>query len=129
MPSEFPAREVTNLVALFQKAHSKVVSLARVDDQIAAMVVQHERLQEEVRAVQNEINQEFERALKFNQAPAKLPPTVGGTPPPVASPPPVTPPPPAAQPAHAPAAIGPVNGEHTKDELTFGGEVIPLARA
>jgi hypothetical protein len=73
MPNEFPAREVSSLVALFQKAHSKVIALARMDDQIAALVVQHERLQEEVRAVQAEINQEFARALKYNQAPAKLP--------------------------------------------------------
>jgi hypothetical protein len=123
MPSEFPAREVTNLVALFQRAHSKVVSLARIDDQIAAMVVQHERLQEEVRAVQNEINQEFERALKFNQAPSKLPPTVGVAPPTAAPTPSAAP-----QPAHAPAN-GTTNGDHPKDEITFVGEVIPLARA
>jgi hypothetical protein len=77
MPNEFPARELTNMVALFQRAHSKVTALARMDDQIAALVVQHERLQEEVRSVQAEINQEFERALKFNQAPTKLPAGVG----------------------------------------------------
>jgi hypothetical protein len=77
MPNEFPARELANMVGLFQRAHSKITALARMDDQIAALVVQHERLQEEVRAVQAEINQEFERALKFNQAPAKLPAGVG----------------------------------------------------
>ena len=113
---------MTNLVALFQRAHNKVVALARIDDQIATMVVQHERLQDEVRAVQNEINQEFERALKFNQAPAKLPPTVG------------------AAAATAPqssalanqSAVAPINpppnGDSLKNEINFSAEVIPLAR-
>jgi len=132
MPNEFPSREVTNLVALFQRAHSKVVSLARMDDQIAAMVVQHERLQEEIRAVQNEINHEFERALKFNQAPARLPTTIGVSPavttpaivPPASAP--AAPPrnPISATPSSAPAA--PSNGDSRPDETA--GEVIPLAR-
>jgi hypothetical protein len=126
MPNEFPARELTNLVALFQRAHSKISALARMDDQIAAMVVQHERLQEEVRAVQNEINQEFERSLKFNQAPAKLPPTIGVTP---------------TMPTQSAAALqptagrnvpastpGPTNGDHLEGDAGFGGDVIPLAR-
>ena len=73
MANDFPSREVSNLVALFPAPHNKVVALARMDDQIAALVVQHERLQEEVRSVQAEINQEFSRALKYNQAPSKLP--------------------------------------------------------
>jgi len=73
MPNEFPAREMSAMVALFQRAHNKIVSLQRLDDQIATMVVQHQRLQEEVRVVQTEINEEFARALRYNQAPEKLP--------------------------------------------------------
>lgn len=73
MPNDFPSREMTSMVALFQRAHNKIVSLQRLDDQIASLVAQHERLQEEVRGVQAEINEEFEKALRYNQAPEKLP--------------------------------------------------------
>lgn len=128
MPNEFPARELTSMVALFQRAHSKVTALARMDDQIAAMVVQHERLQEEVRAVQAEINQEFERTLKFNQAPGKLPSTIGVTSPLVTHP--AAPHP---QPATPPAAVvpqpAPANGDHQpKNDGNLNAEVIPFAR-
>ncbi len=131
MPNEFPARELTNLVALFQRAHSKVTALARMDDQIAAMVVQHERLQEEVRAVQNEINQEFERTLKFNQAPSKLPNTILATP--AAPTTAVAAPSVAAQPAAQNATAStpaPTNGDHQmRNESNFTADVIPFARA
>lgn len=73
MPNDFPSREMAPMVSLFQRAHNKIVSLQRLDDQIAALVAQHERLQEEVRGVQAEINEEFEKALRYNQAPEKLP--------------------------------------------------------
>ncbi len=73
MANDFPSREMSSMVALFQRAHNKIISLQRLDDQIAALVAQHQRLQEEVRDVQSEINEEFERALRYNQAPEKLP--------------------------------------------------------
>ncbi len=72
MPSDFPAREMSTLVQLFQRAHSKVVALQRMDDQIALLVEQHMRLQEEVRTIQRDINEEFERVIRYNQVPAKL---------------------------------------------------------
>jgi hypothetical protein len=145
MPNEFPGREVTNLVALFQRAHSKVVALARMDDQIAAMVVQHERLQDEIRVVQNEINHEFERTLKFNQAPSKLPGTIGVTPA-IAAGPMMTPMPavpqgiqPSPSPLSGSATMQslasapfsdahPSNGETPDHEEDISAEVIPLAR-
>lgn len=78
MPSETP-RDTAALVALFQQAHSKIVSLRRLDDQIAGLVMQHERLQQEVREIQGRINEEFERVIQFNQAPAKIPDRFAGT--------------------------------------------------
>ncbi len=72
MPADFPAREMSPLVQLFQRAHSKVTALQRMDDQIALLVEQHMRLQEEVRTIQRDINEEFERVVRYNQAPAKL---------------------------------------------------------
>ena len=68
----FPPREVTALVSLFQRAHNKIVALQKLDDQIALLVEQHCKLQDEVRGIRTEINEAFERALKSNQAPAKL---------------------------------------------------------
>ena len=68
----FPPREVSALVSLFQRAHNKIVALQKLDDQLAMLAEQHRRLQEEVRSIRGEINDEFERALKSNQAPAKL---------------------------------------------------------
>src|SRR3954463_9799376 len=72
MPSETP-RETAAIVQLFQQAHNKIVALRRLDDQIAALVMQHEVLQQDVRAIQVRINEEFERVIKFNQAPGKIP--------------------------------------------------------
>lgn len=73
MAKETPVRELSAFVALFHKAHAKISALQRLDDQIAALCVQHKRLQDEVRGVQMEIDEEFARALRYNQAPAKLP--------------------------------------------------------
>ena len=68
----FPPREVSALVSLFQRAHNKIVALQKLDDQLAMLAEQHRKLQEEVRGIRSEINEEFERALKSNQAPSKL---------------------------------------------------------
>ena len=51
-------------VALFQKAHAKIVTLQRVDEQFQSLVDQRRKLQEEIRAVQAQINEEFERVLR-----------------------------------------------------------------
>lgn len=66
------SRETSVLVSYFQQAHAKIVALRRLDDQIASLVVQHQQMQQEVRDIQTRINEEFERAIKFNQAPSKL---------------------------------------------------------
>ena len=72
MAENFPPREVSALVSLFQRAHNKIVALQKLDDQLALLAEQHRRLQEEVRSIRGEINEEFERALRSNQAPSKL---------------------------------------------------------
>jgi hypothetical protein len=50
--------------ALFQKAHSKVVALQRVDEQLTGLIDQRRRLQEELRSVQKQINEELDRVLE-----------------------------------------------------------------
>lgn len=51
-------------VALFQKAHGRMTTLQRIDEQIAALMEQRRKLQEELRAVQTLINEEFDRVVR-----------------------------------------------------------------
>jgi hypothetical protein len=50
-------------VALFQKAHAKMVTLQRIDDQLQSLADQRKKLQEELRGIQVQINDEFDRLL------------------------------------------------------------------
>ena len=49
--------------ALFQKAHAKMVTMQRVDEQLAALLEQRRKLQDELRCCQLQINEEFERIM------------------------------------------------------------------
>lgn len=72
MATETPTRE-NPAVALFQKAHQKMVTLQRLDEQVTAILDQRRKLQEELRDVQNQINGEFERVMKASaEGPAAL---------------------------------------------------------
>jgi hypothetical protein len=60
-------------VALFQKAHAKMVTLQRVDEQLGGLLDQRRKLQEELRNVQSLINEEFDRVMHDAQdAPARM---------------------------------------------------------
>jgi hypothetical protein len=64
---------VSPAVPLFQKAHARMVTLQRVDEQIVALLQQRQRLQEELHQVQAQINEEFERVTKIDEeAPATI---------------------------------------------------------
>jgi hypothetical protein len=65
--SKGPSRDSARFVTLFQKAHSHVASLQRVDDQIAALFEQRRRSLEDLRAVQAQINAEFERVFELDR--------------------------------------------------------------
>ncbi|MDB5320904.1 MAG: hypothetical protein JWN40_2535 [Phycisphaerales bacterium] len=59
--------------ALFQKAHAKLVTLQRIDEQLTSILDQRRKLQDELRDVQGQINEEFDRVIKDAQeAPARL---------------------------------------------------------
>jgi hypothetical protein len=49
--------------ALFQKAHAKMVTLQRLDEQLCSMLEQRKKLQDELRCCQLQINEEFERIM------------------------------------------------------------------
>lgn len=60
-------------IALFQKAHAKMITLQRVDEQLQSLFDQRRKLQDELRGVQGLINEEFDRVMKDAQeAPARL---------------------------------------------------------
>src|SRR3954470_17365775 len=50
-------------VALFQKAHAKMITLQRVDEQLQNLLAQRKTLQDELRGIQSQINDEFDRLL------------------------------------------------------------------
>jgi predicted transcriptional regulator len=59
--------------ALFQKAHAKLVTLQRIDEQLQSLLDQRKKLQDELREVQAQINEEFDRVIKDAQeTPARL---------------------------------------------------------
>jgi hypothetical protein len=51
-------------VQLFQRAHQKMVMLQRVDDQIQTLLNQRRSIQDELRGIQAQINDEFDKLLK-----------------------------------------------------------------
>jgi hypothetical protein len=50
-------------VALFQKAHAKMITLQRVDEQVQNLLDQRKKLHDELRGIQSQINDEFDRLL------------------------------------------------------------------
>ena len=70
-----PATQNTSTaVALFQKAHGRMTTLQRIDEQIAALAEQRRKIQEELRAVQTLINEEFDRVVRSEtgEVPSKM---------------------------------------------------------
>ena len=58
------SRETSPAVALFQKAHGRIIALQRLDEQVVALVEQRRKIQDELRTIQALINEEFERVMK-----------------------------------------------------------------
>ena len=58
---------------LFQKAHGKIVMLQRLDAQLASLLTQRRRVQEELNDVHAEINGEFNRLMhESDELPARM---------------------------------------------------------
>jgi hypothetical protein len=58
------SRETSPAVSLFQKAHSRMTSLQRIDEQLTALLEQRRKIQDELRTIQSLINEEFERVMR-----------------------------------------------------------------
>jgi hypothetical protein len=60
-------------VALFQKAHGRMTTMQRIDEQIVALMEQRRKLQDELRTVQSLINEEFDRVTRTRpEAPGRM---------------------------------------------------------
>jgi hypothetical protein len=56
--------------SLFQKAHQKIVLLQRLDEQLAGLLEQRRKMQDELRGVQALLNDEFDRLTRAIESPA-----------------------------------------------------------
>jgi hypothetical protein len=59
LPATQPS--ASTAVALFQRAHGRMTTLQRIDEQVTVLLEQRRRIQEELRTVQGMINEEFDR--------------------------------------------------------------------
>src|SRR3954470_10206248 len=60
-------------VGLFQKAHGKMVMLQRLDAQLGSLLEQRRKIQDELSAVQSQINDEFDRVMRqAEETPARI---------------------------------------------------------
>ena len=67
------ARDTSHAVQLFQDAHQKMVMLKRVEEQMAQLVQRKASLMDELRSVQGQINDEFDKMFQNGQdVPARL---------------------------------------------------------
>jgi hypothetical protein len=64
------SKENAQSVQLFQRAHQKMVMLQRVEDQMQQLLNQRRSIQDELRGIQVQINEEFDKLLRANAAAA-----------------------------------------------------------
>jgi uncharacterized protein YoxC len=60
--------QVSPAVSLFQKAHGRMTTVQRIDEQVAALLEQRRKIQEELRTIQQLINEEFDRVTRQGAA-------------------------------------------------------------
>jgi hypothetical protein len=74
MQGDTAVREASSpAVGLFQKAHGKMVMLQRLDAQLASLLEQRRKIQDELSSVQNQINDEFDRVMRqAEETPARI---------------------------------------------------------
>jgi hypothetical protein len=74
MQGDNAARESNSpAVGLFQKAHGKMVMLQRLDAQLASLLEQRRKIQDELASVQGQINDEFDRVMRqAEEMPARI---------------------------------------------------------
>jgi len=67
------SRESSAAAALFQRAHQKMTTLTRVDEQLLTLLDQRRKVQDELKTIQGMINEEFDRITKLSlEMPVKV---------------------------------------------------------
>lgn len=73
MQGENSSANSSAAVGLFQKAHGKMVMLQRLDAQLGSLLEQRRKIQDELSAVQSQINDEFDRVMRqAEETPARI---------------------------------------------------------
>ena len=62
MSDEQKNQDASPTVAMFQKAHAALVTLQRIDEQIAQLADRRRKVQGELREAQSQLNEEIDRA-------------------------------------------------------------------
>ena len=68
MANDPNVHQVSPAVSLFQKAHGRMTTMQRIDEQVAALLDQRRKIQEELRTIQQLINEEFDRVTRQSAA-------------------------------------------------------------
>ena len=64
MANDPNVHQVSPAVSLFQKAHGRMTTIQRIDEQVTALLDQRRKIQEELRTIQQLINEEFDRVTR-----------------------------------------------------------------
>ena len=64
MANDPNVHQVSPAVSLFQKAHGRMTTVQRIDEQVAALLDQRRKIREELRTIQQLINEEFDRITR-----------------------------------------------------------------
>jgi hypothetical protein len=73
MSTEQPTGDSAPYVQLFQKAHQKIVMLERLEEQFQQIITKRQELQDELRSIQSQLNEEFESRIKAPAEPSMRP--------------------------------------------------------
>jgi hypothetical protein len=65
MSTESTPGDAAPYVQLFQKAHQKIVTLERLDEQLQQILSKRQELQDELRNIQAQINEEFDQRINL----------------------------------------------------------------
>lgn len=64
MANDPNVHQVSPAVSLFQKAHGRMTTVQRIDEQVSALQDQRRKIQDELRTIQQLINEEFDRVTQ-----------------------------------------------------------------
>jgi uncharacterized protein YlxW (UPF0749 family) len=78
--STVPMTDGAQYVQLFQKAHQKIVTLDRLEEQVAQLLAKREELQDELKELQAQINEELEMRIRAGiESPARALSAIAGS--------------------------------------------------